>query len=65
MDLVSNSFVLSFMIITVSDVPLCNPSMNTLPVTNNEPVISAEPENGKPAPVPPPPPFNANDAVVA
>ena len=33
------------------------------PVTPKEPVICAEPEKGKPTPVPPLPPFNVIDAV--
>ena len=35
------------------------------PVTYNDPVITAEPENGNPTPEPPPPPFKAYDAVKA
>ena len=50
--------------------PVNDPDMNELD-TNNDPVITADPENGKPTPTPPPDPetydavnaFNAYDAV--
>jgi len=47
-----------------ADTAVASVKSTLLPVTNNEPVISASPSNGNPAPVPPPA-FNANDAVNA
>lgn len=46
-------------------VTVCVPSTFKLEETSRLPVITADPENGNPAPEPPPPPFKAKEAVSA
>jgi hypothetical protein len=58
--------MLAVLTLNIEELVLLTTSVTiTFPTTFKLPVITAEPENGNPAPLPPPPPFIAYDAVKA